>query len=295
MKVLVSPLNWGLGHATRCIPIINDLLKEGHEVIIGGDGESLKLLRTEFPTLWCRYIPSFHIRYSKGKSQVFAMLRCLPSIIYNSIKEHKEIKRIVKDLNIDMVISDNRFGLYGSGVKSTYITHQIMVKMPKGFKWLEPLVYRMHRSIIEKYDECWIPDYADPDKSLAGDLTHKYPLPSNAKFIDPISRFTLLKPFTKPRKCDVLAIISGVEPQRTMFENQIRERFSDKNLNVVIAKKYRAIELLPYILGADKVICRSGYTSVMDMHLLGVSDKVEWSATPGQTEQEYLLTLLNHK
>lgn len=293
MKVLVAPLNWGLGHATRCIPIINDLLKEGQEVVIGGDGESLELLRSEFPSLWCRYIPSFKIRYSKSNSQVFAMLRCLPSIVRNSIKEHREIKRIVKDLQIDKVISDNRFGLYGSGVQSIYITHQIMVKMPKGLKWLEPLVYRIHKHIIEKFDECLVPDYENPDDSLASDLTHKYPLPCNAKFIGPLSRFTNLKPFVKPQKCDVLAILSGVEPQRTMFENAVRERFQDKNLNVIIAKKYRATELLPYILGADKIICRSGYTSVMDMHLLGVSDKVEWSATPGQTEQEYLLQIVN--
>lgn len=293
MKVLVAPLNWGLGHATRCIPIINDLLKEGQEVVIGGDGESLELLRSEFPSLWCRYIPSFKIRYSKSNSQVFAMLRCLPSIVRNSIKEHREIKRIVKDLQIDKVISDNRFGLYGSGVQSIYITHQIMVKMPKGLKWLEPLVYRIHKHIIEKFDECLVPDYENPDDSLAGDLTHKYPLPVNARFIGPLSRFTYLKPFVQPKKCDVLVISSGVEPQRTMFENHVRECFKEKNLNIVIAKKYRATELLPYIMGADKIICRSGYTSVMDMHLLGVSDKVEWSATPGQTEQEYLLQIVN--
>lgn len=293
MKVLVAPLNWGLGHATRCIPIINDLLKEGQEVVIGGDGESLELLRSEFPTLWCRYIPSFKIRYSKSNTQVFAMLRCLPSIVHNSIKEHREIKRIVKDLQIDKVISDNRFGLYGSGVQSIYITHQIMVKMPKGLKWLEPLVYSIHKHIIEKFDECLVPDYENPDDSLAGDLTHKYPLPVNARFIGPLSRFSYLKPFVQPKKCDVLVISSGVEPQRTMFENHVRERFKEKNLNIVIAKKYRATELLPYIMGADKIICRSGYTSVMDMHLLGVSDKVEWSATPGQTEQEYLLQIVN--
>ncbi|MCQ2336583.1 MAG: hypothetical protein MJ010_05335 [Paludibacteraceae bacterium] len=290
MRILVAPLNWGLGHATRCIPIINDLLKEGHEVMIGGDGESLELLRSEFPTLWCRYIPSFKIRYSKSNSQIFAMLRYLPSIIYYSIKEHREIKHIVKDLEIDMIVSDNRFGLFVSGIRTIYITHQIMVKMPKGLKWLEPLVYRLHRSIISNYDECWIPDYADKDKSLAGDLTHKYPVPDNAKFIGPLSRFKGM--VCKPKHCEVLVVLSGVEPSRTIFEKNIRQRFSQNNTNVVIAKKYRATELLPYILGADKIICRSGYTSVMDMHLLGVSDKVEWSATPGQTEQEYLLSLL---
>lgn len=290
MRVLISPLNWGLGHATRCIPIINDLLREGHEVVLGGAGESLELLRREFPGLWCRYIPSFHIRYSRGSSQVWAMLRCLPSIIVGSFKEHREIKRIVRELEIDKVISDNRFGLYGSGVTSTYMTHQIMVKMPRGLRWMEPLVYRLHRHIIERFDECWVPDYAEMKKSLAGDLTHKYPLPRNARFIGPLSRFTALKQFVKPKQCDVLGILSGVEPQKSMFEKSILERYPD----AVIASHLTAAELLPYIIGAKKIVARCGYTTVMDMHLLGITN-VEWSATPGQTEQEYLFQVVGSR
>lgn len=290
MRILVAPLDWGLGHATRCIPIIYDLIKDGNEVVLGGDGESLALLRREFPGLWCRYIPSFKIRYSKGNSQVFAMLRALPSIIYNSIKEHREIKRIVKDLEIDRVISDNRFGLFGSGVHSTYITHQLMIKMPRGFGWLEGVAHKLHKFIIEKFDECWVPDYDDKEKSLAGDLTHKYPLPSNAQFIGPLSRFTYMSPFVESCKCDILAIISGVEPQRSMFEHCVKNKYP----NAIIAKNMTSLQLLPYILGADKICAFSGYTTIMDMHLLGKSDIMEWTPTPGQTEQEYLYEYLKN-
>ena len=308
--ILVAPLNWGLGHAARVIPIINRLINEGAEVILGGDGESLKLLRAEFPQLPYVELPELKITYSKGKSQVWAMLKQLPAIIRHSIKEHKAIKDIVKRYNITKVISDNRFGLYGSGAYSIYITHQIMVKMPAWLKLLEPLVYRIHKSVIERYNECWVPDYAEAERSLAGDLTHKYPLPCNAKFIGPLSRFTNLKDSCKPLDCDVLAIMSGVEPHRTIFEKSIVERYHDSNLKVILVRGkanplpcnadygniavkgvLTASELLPYILGAKKIICRSGYTTVMDMHLL-VKTNVEWSATPGQTEQEYLLSVL---
>lgn len=306
---LVAPLNWGLGHAARVIPIIKRLVNEDAEVMIGGNGESLKFLRAEFPNLKYVELPGVDIKYSSGKSQVWAVLWQLPSIIHYSIKEHKAIKDIVRRYNITEVISDNRFGLYGSGVESIYITHQIMVKMPPLLKWLEPIVYRIHRHVIECFNECWIPDYADSESSLAGDLTHKYPLPRNARFIGPLSRFTSLVNGCKPIKCDVLAILSGVEPHRSMFEHSIVERFKNSECKVVMVRGKETLpaddygnmtvfntltaeRLLPYILGAGKIICRCGYTTVMDMHLLGKTN-IEWSATPGQTEQEYLLTQTN--
>lgn len=306
--ILVSPLDWGLGHAVRVIPIIRRFISEGRRVILGGSGESLKLLRAEFPELQSVELPSFHIEYSAGRSQVWAMLRQIPKIIRGSIKEHKAIKKIVRELGVDCVVSDNRFGLYGSGSYSVYITHQLMVKMPCGLKWSEGIGYRVHKKIIERYDECWVPDYEDAVESLAGDLTHKYAPPSNAKYIGPISRFSDMVSAYSPVACDVLVILSGVEPQRTIFEQSILKRYRDSNQRVVLVrgkwasavKDYGNIEvynaltadkLLPLILGADKIVCRCGYTTVMDMYLLKKSN-VEWSATPGQTEQEYLLTLL---
>lgn len=302
---LVAPLNWGLGHAARVIPIIKRLVNEEAEVMIGGNGESLKFLRAEFPNLKYVELPGVDIKYSSGKSQVWAVLRQLPSIIHYSIKEHRAVKSIVLKYGINTVISDNRFGLYGSGVESIYITHQIMVKMPPLLKWLEPIVYRIHRHVIECFNECWIPDYADSESSLAGDLTHKYPLPRNASFIGPLSRFTSLPQKCRPVQCDVLIILSGVEPHRTMFEKVVVERFRNSEKKVVLVRGkagfsnvdygnievhgvMTAAEILPYIVGAGKVISRCGYTTVMDMHLLKKTN-VEWSATPGQTEQEYLL------
>ncbi len=302
---LVAPLNWGLGHAARVIPIIKRLVNEEAEVMIGGNGESLKFLRAEFPNLKYVELPGVDIKYSSGKSQVWAVLRQLPSIIHYSIKEHRAVKSIVLKYGINTVISDNRFGLYGSGVESIYITHQIMVKMPPLLKWLEPIVYRIHRHVIECFNECWIPDYADSESSLAGDLTHKYPLPRNARFIGPLSRFTSLPQKCRPVQCDVLIILSGVEPHRTMFEKVVVERFRNSEKKVVLVRGkagfsnvdygnievhgvMTAAEILPYIVGAGKVISRCGYTTVMDMHLLKKTN-VEWSATPGQTEQEYLL------
>ena len=168
-KVLVCPLNWGLGHATRCVPIIREQLAAGNEVVICVDSYPLEFLRQEFPALRTIELPSYPIRYSKGKSQVFAMLRFLPTLLKGIYRENRWLNNLLKKEHFDVIISDNRFGLWNRDIHSIYITHQVMIKMPKGLKWLEPIGYAMHRQIINKFNECWIPDFA-VNGGLSGDL-----------------------------------------------------------------------------------------------------------------------------
>ena len=111
MTILVAPLNWGLGHASRCVPLVHRFLDEGHEVILGGDGESLVLLRRHFPKLRYVYLAPLTLRYSSGKSQVWAMLKALPSLVCWAIKDHTILKAVLNEEHIDRVVSDNRFGL----------------------------------------------------------------------------------------------------------------------------------------------------------------------------------------
>ena len=82
-KIIVAPLNWGLGHATRCIPIINGLLENGFEPIIASDGVALELLKKEFPKLISFELPSYNIKYAeKGKNfkwkMIYWILKFLP-------------------------------------------------------------------------------------------------------------------------------------------------------------------------------------------------------------------------
>lgn len=51
-RILISPLNWGLGHATRCIPIIKALEANNFEPILASDGDALGLLKKNFHTYW---------------------------------------------------------------------------------------------------------------------------------------------------------------------------------------------------------------------------------------------------
>ena len=306
MKILVCPLNWGLGHATRCIPLIHKLIAEGNELVLVSDGFPLECMLLHFPKLRVINYPSYPIRYSSGKSQVFAMFRNLPNIIFTIYKEHKWLNRLLKKEAFDQVISDNRFGLWNRATHSIYLTHQLLVKMPWNLKILEPFAWLIHRSFIRKYDECWIPDKEGVD-NLSGDLSHKYPLPRNAKFIGILSRFAILPSKKIDATYDTVAVLSGVEPQRSLFEHELIKRFQRSGQKVLIvcgqpANKKRIYhvgdvtlvshlcddELVSYLKGASKIIARSGYSTIMDLKTLNCFQKAELIPTPGQTEQEYL-------
>ena len=340
-RILISPLDWGLGHASRIIPLINRYLEQGDNVIIAGSGLSLNLLQKHFPTLRSIEIPSFKMKYSAGKSQVWAVAKAFPKLVYYSFKEHKALKRIVKEENIDFTISDNRFGLYHKTVPCAYITHQLMIKLPHPWGFLEPFVAFVHRCIINKFTECWVPDYEEAERSLAGDLSHPAKLPRNVKYIGAISRFNELgvrnccASESRSKTCFdyaersqqsplgneelgvrslALAILSGAEPQRTIFEKELLaslQNSSHENIILVQGKieaeqrktKVGKItvynfmsteELQENILKADEIICRSGYSSIMDLYALGKLQNATLIPTPGQTEQEYLAEYISN-
>ena len=311
MKILICPLNWGLGHATRCVPLIRQLLAGGHEPVLVSDGFPLEFLRQGFPSLRIIEYPSYSIHYASGKSQVSAMIVQLPNIIRGILKEHTWLKNKLKTEHFDQVISDNRFGMWNKGVHSIYITHQLMVKMPKGMEFLESVVHLIHKGIITRYNECWIPDTLE-DGGLSGDLSHKYPLPKNAMFIGTLSRFQGINTININTDFEVVAIISGIEPQRTLFEEHLTESFRnathktllitgqpqtekrENNIgNVTIVSHLPDTELASVLLGATRIISRSGYSTIMDLDALGCLGKAELIATPGQTEQEYLKIIHN--
>ena len=313
-RILISPLDWGLGHASRIIPLINRHIEQGDKVIIAGSGLSLNLLKKQFPTLESIEIPSFKMKYSAGNSQVWAVAKAFPKLIYYSIREHSALKRIVKEENIDFIISDNRFGLYHKTVPCAYITHQLMIKLPRGWSFLEGAVAFIHRCIINKFTECWVPDFEESERSLAGELSHPSRLPKNVKYIGVLSRFasTRVNKLLTPNLA--LAILSGAEPQRTIFEKELLTSLqNDPHENIILVQgkieaeqkitkvgkitvyNYMEIEeLQENILKADKIICRSGYSSIMDLYALGKLQNATLIPTSGQTEQEYLAEYISN-
>ncbi len=311
-RILVCPLNWGLGHAARCIPLIRELELAGAEVIIAADGHPAELLKNEFPHLQLIRIQGYNITYSPGRSQALKMILSAPLIGAGICREHYFLKKIIKDFSIDIVISDNRFGLWSKKVRSIFITHQVMIKCPPSLRFLEPALCRLNRFFISRYHECWIPDFPG-ENNLSGDLAHQYTLPANTYFIGPLSRF---KDNALPASTGgkLLVILSGPEPQRSIFEKRIVEDLARCSFPALLVRGLPGnaapapfaippgVTMVPHLdsgklreafLSASVIICRGGYSSIMDLAALGRN--AIFVPTPGQTEQEYLAEYFKKK
>ncbi len=309
-RILVSPLNWGLGHAVRDIPLINKLISAGYEVIIATEGASSELLKKEFPQLLHIELKSFSIKYPKKNAFVFKMLIQLPKIIRGIKKEHKQVQKIIKQHNIDLIISDNRYGVYSKEIPSIFISHQIFIQLPKQIKFLEDVVYKMQQKKISKFSKCLIPDYKD-EINLSGKLSHKQRLSAKFNFIGILSQFQFEKENSKEYINDILIILSGPEPQRTILETKIikqlkdtnkrvllvsgqpEKSFSKNNSNVKIVNHLSRKEMQFAIQNSEIIISRAGYTTIMD--LVKLQKKAILIPTSSQTEQEYLASYLKDK
>ncbi|MEZ5006930.1 MAG: glycosyltransferase [Chitinophagales bacterium] len=311
--VFVAVLNWGLGHATRSIPIINELISLKAKVILGGDGRSLKLLEKEFPHLKTVELPSYGVLYSEGSQMVATTLFRAPKYLNAVRLEHQALEKLIDEHKIDVVISDNRYGLWTKKVKSIFVCHQLALIPPQPFDWATSAVYRLHRLFMDRYDEIWIPDF-DKAHSLAGRLVHQFPFTSKMKLIGALSRFNdciSSGSITEFGIIDIVCVLSGPEPQRSLLENKMREQAQliDRDILIVQGKtetykverdgrittiSYLTSNVLYSILKeANVVIARSGYSTIMDLAALG--KKAILIPTPGQTEQVYLANNLSDK
>lgn len=296
--VLVAPLNWGLGHATRCIPIIRALQENHYTPIIASDGEALALLKKEFPYLLCLELPSYQIEYPEDASKFrWKMMQQLPKILEALLAEKKIIKGWVNKYNLCGIISDNRLGVRSKKVPSVFITHQLRV-LTGSTTWFSS---SLHQNFIQKFDEVWIPDFAD-ELNLSGKMGHlKNPEP-NHKYIGPLSRFTKKE---LPKKYDLFVLLSGPEPHRGKIEIQLREMLNSYSGNLLFVSGKIEAEQKKFSLDSHTymnfmtssqveqamqestlVLCRSGYSTVMD--LVALNKKAFFIPTPGQFEQEYL-------
>ncbi|GAA4232965.1 glycosyltransferase [Postechiella marina] len=304
-RILIAPLNWGLGHATRCIPIIKALLAYGFEPIIASDGEALLLLQKEFATLSSIELPSYNITYAKkGKHFKLKMIKDSPYLIKTIKAEKKAIKAIVDMHDICGIISDSRLGVYSKKVPSVFITHQLNV-LSGTTSWLST---KLHQKIIKKFDECWVPDNAD-EPNLSGKLGHTKAFKTPTKYLGLLSRFNK-KNISITN--DILVLLSGPEPQRTLLEEKLFKELNAYNGSIIFVRgvmekeqkiaikanmsiyNFMTTDLLEKTINQSRlIISRSGYTTIMDLAKL--KKHAFFIATPGQFEQEYLALRLTKK
>ncbi len=319
MKILVAPLDWGLGHATRCVPIVKEFLRQGAEVELAVVKANAGFFREVFPELRQRVAPGYNVVYPKyGFNMALWLLKNSAHLNAVMRYEKRYAEEMVERHGYDVLFSDNRFAFFSKKAYSVYMTHQRRIAFPPAVAALEGVGVRWHRARMRNFDEVWVPD-VEAAPGYAGALSHLPALRGEnapkVKFVGPLSRFdevagslnagSLNAGSLKAGKYRVVAVISGVEPARTQFENRLRDILRDVPGNhLMILGKPQAprrhwtegnIEFVTHLPtgdfasavgNADWVISRGGYSTVMDMAYLGA--KCVFVPTPGQYEQVVL-------
>jgi len=306
--LLFSSLDWGLGHTTRSVPLIKELINSGCNLIVACNSSQKQLMQGEVPGLRYVELKGYDLKYASGPwSTRFKILAQIVKILTRIKSENAWLSAFIKENKVDAVISDNRYGLYHPGIYSVFITHQLQIHSGYGSladKISKKILYRY----INRFSVCWVPDFK-LHPGLAGILSHPEILPTiPVHYLGAVSRFE--KCIQLPaKKYDLLIIISGPEPQRTILEKIILEQSEGtskkialvrgllgeqnvlKNDRITIFNHLKSHELNQLICESGIIICRSGYTSIMDM--VKLKKKMIVIPTPGQPEQEYLANYLS--
>lgn len=305
--ILYAVLNWGLGHATRSIPIIRALTARGHRVTLAGEGDALVLLRQVFPELPATELRGINVHYPLHLPLAASMLMQSRSILRAIKAEKAATEKLVRTLQPDLIISDNRYGTWSDTVPSYLICHQLQLLMPAGLRLLGGLTRALYGQFFQPFRQIWVPDLAGPD-NITGELSHfTGAAKMNVRYIGPLSRLADFPAADIPERYDVFAVISGPEPQRSALEQMLTTALTGLPESVLLVRgqprknedfqqqNIRFVSHLPpgavkhHFLHAGKIISRSGHSTLMD--LCAVRRPAICIPTPGQTEQEYLARL----
>jgi len=313
LKILIAPLDWGLGHTTRCIPLIQYFSSLGHEVYAAAEAASAQLLRENFPKLNILPLKGYRIFYSSHKATFsLKIAQQIPKILSAINAEQKWLRQVQKELQFDLIISDNRYGMHHVGVPSIILTHQLQIQSGINAK-MDSWVMKLHMRLLRKFNACWVVDEKE-DAGYSGKLAHPEKLPEYATYIGLLSQFSECTiHYNKAKENRILILLSGPEPMRSIFEsrliaqarslpgyefvivggNPLGERVTGLPDFIEYHTHLNAAHLLVEMEAAGLVICRSGYSTVMDLALL--QKKALLIPTPGQSEQEYLARFLTQK
>ncbi|MEZ5047244.1 MAG: glycosyltransferase [Chitinophagaceae bacterium] len=296
-KILIAPLDWGIGHVTRCIPLILFYKSLGHQIDLACNENQRCIIEAYTDDIDFIPLKGYQISYAKHKSLFnLKIVLQIPKIVSSIIQEHIFLKKLVKESKYDLIISDNRYGFFHRKIKSHIITHQLQIQAPNSFSMM--LINGINRFLINRFDSCWVPDYHDA--AMSGQLSNNKGIQRIA-YLGNLSRLQLLENLSI--QYDILILLSGPEPQRTLLEKKLIEQLP-KNKRIAFVRGCITTTNLPnighvsffdflsgtalnqLICQSACVICRSAYSTLMD--LIKLNKHAILIPTSGQTEQEYL-------
>ena len=299
--MLIAPMDWGLGHTTRCIPLMRCMQRLGHIVVFAGNEWQRSFIEQTFPAIENIHLEGYNVTYgaTSGLEKV-SLLSQVPRLRLAIKKEHAWLQQHIAAIRPDAIISDNRYGMYHPSVPSVIMTHQLQIQTGMG-NAMNRAVQKMHYKFLERFDSIWVPD-TEGTNNLGGALSHTTPLPKNTSYLGLLSQFDAGEANTDEH---LLVLLSGPEPQRTMLADLLWQQAMQHKGKVVfvagteqVARPQHIPEHITYharlsgdvlktaIQKASMVVCRSGYSTIMD--LVRLSKRAILIPTPGQTEQEYL-------
>ena len=310
MKIIYAVCSWGLGHATRSLPVIRKFITEGNEVAIISNGRTLELLKKELgDNIEYFDIPDYPMLLSENSRQFMAKsIIYWPTFIARMESGLQRLKKILENRKCDRIISDARYDMYSTTIPSFFISHQMRIMNPLRFDMFERGSEIFNLFFFKRFAGIIVPDYTEDN--LSGDLSHNLKKINENKlhYVGVLSDFK--KKQTK-RDIDYLISISGPEPQRTMLEEKLLPQVDDLKGNTIVTlgktesmvkfnkKGIETYSFLPKEIREDflnrskLVISRSGYSTILDLAVIGT--KALMTPTPGQVEQEYLGQYHNKK
>jgi UDP:flavonoid glycosyltransferase YjiC (YdhE family) len=300
MRFLFGICSWGLGHASRSLPIIRKVIKEGHMVTVVSSGRALNMLQQElgdeatFVNL-ADYNPPETLNPSFF---VPSTILHFPVYLRSMFREHDFVRRFIWSRHVDAIFSDNRFAFYSRDIPSYFMSHQLRILNPLRNVALENGTEFYNQYFLKRYAGVLVPDFRED--GLSGRLAHNLSRidEKHVNYVGVISEFSY---YQTPQDIDVFLSISGPEPHRTYFEHKVRKQLEGFGGNVVVtlgkpeASVQEGPNLSSYLRRVERenilnrsrlVVARSGYSTLMD--LFALRKKGFLVPTPGQSEQEYL-------
>lgn len=290
--ILLAPLDWGFGHTARCISIIRILLANNNKVTFAGNEAQINFISHEFSALKTEFIDGYNITLSSKKSTYIQIAKQTIKIVKAIKKETDWVKKYISKHNIDLIISDNRYGFRHPDIESIFISHQLNLHLPI----FEKIVNHRLASYINNFNEVWIPD--DEKLNLSGSLSKSKLIKIACKKIGLLSRFSLHE---NAIKYDYVFIVSGPCPENSIFLNKIEQTIQKTKFKIAIVSSVKSnnpnlrfdyfylpstSQLNHIINQSNCVVSKSGYTTIMEMVIL--NKKALLIPTKGQFEQEYL-------
>ena len=306
-NILVAPLDWGAGHTTRCIPIVRHVLASGNRVFFAGNDWQIAIIKQVFgKDVVTLPLLGYNITYSQLNHVLqLGLLSQLPRLLQVIKAEHNWLLHTVRTHNLQGIIADNRYGLHHPTVPSVIITHQLRILTGAG-SVADAVLQQLHYRYLQRFGEVWIPD-TELQPSLAGVLSHPDSLPHKSRYIGWLSRFVdKVAVQEASSNKHLLILLSGPEPLRTHTSRRLWQQalgytggrvvFADGSdaatappfipPHISYHRRLNDHELIAAVGNAHTIVCRSGYSTIMDLVAMGA--RAILLPTPAQTEQQYL-------